>query len=86
MLEILKAYGIPEKSVNATGLMHEGTLARIITPDGETELFNILAKLLQGDTLASYSFAIVLDFTLRMAIGGNEEELGFKLDRGRSRI
>ena len=46
MLEILKAYGIPEKSVNATVPMHEGTQARIIIPDGETELFNILAKLL----------------------------------------
>lgn len=44
-----------------------------------------LAGDLQGDTLAPYLFAIVLDYAMRQAISGREEELGFKLDRRSSR-
>ena len=32
-----------------------------------------------------YIFAIVLDYAMRRAIDGREEELGFKVDRRRSR-
>ena len=85
MLQILKAYDIPGKLIKAIGLLYENTRARVITPDGETEYFKIMAGLLQGDILAPYIFAIVLDYAMRNAIGGREEELGFKLDRRRSR-
>ena len=54
-------------------------------PDGETDLFDILAGVLQGDTLAPYLFVIVLDYALRMAIDGKEQELGFHLERRKSR-
>lgn len=80
-----KGNGIPEKFVNAIGLMREGTLARVIRPDSETNFFNIMAGVLQGDILASYLFAIVLDYALRIAIGGKEKEIGLKLDRRKSR-
>ena len=40
---------------------------------------------LQGDTLAPYLFVVVLDFALRMAIDGKEEELGFQLEKRRCR-
>ena len=85
MLKILKAYGIPDRLIGAIGLMYEGTQARVITPDGETEFFSILARVLQGDTLAPYLFAIILDYAMRKATGGKEEELGFTLYRRRSR-
>ena len=65
--------------------MYEGIRARVIAPDGETEFFSILAGVLQGDTLAPYLFAIILDYAMRKAIGGKEEELGFTLHRRRSR-
>ncbi len=32
-----------------------------------------------GDTLAPYIFVIMLDYALRQAINGREEELGFQL-------
>ena len=80
-----KGNGILEKFVNAIGLMREGTLARVIRPDSETNFFNIMAGVLQGDILASYLFAIVLDYALRIAIGGKEKEIGLKLDRRKSR-
>ena len=55
------------------------------TPDGETDYFDILAGVLQGDTLAPYLFIIVLDYILRQALQGREEELGFTLQPRRSR-
>ncbi|CAH1268778.1 Hypp3984 [Branchiostoma lanceolatum] len=67
MLRILKAYGTPEQIVT--------------TPDGNTRLFEIQTGVLQGDTLAPYLFVIVLDYTIRVAIEGMEEELGFQLVR-----
>ena len=81
MLKILKAYGIPEQIVNAIGGMYDNTRAKVITPDGEIDLFEIFAGVLQGDTLAPYLFVVVLDFALRMAIDGKEEELGFQLEK-----
>ena len=60
-------------------------MTKVISPDGETELFEILAGVLQGDTFAPYLFVIVLHFALRMAIDGKEEELSFQLTRRQSR-
>ena len=85
MFEILKAYDIPEKLINAISLMYQNTKAKVLTPDGETELFDIIAGVLQGDTLAPFLFAIVLDYAMRKALEGREEELGFKLEKRRSR-
>ena len=84
MMTILKAYDIPEKLLTAINLMYTGTKARVLSPDGETELFEILAGVLQGDTLAPYLFAIVLDYAMRKALEGRED-LGFELQRRRSR-
>ena len=36
-------YGIPDRLISAIGLIHEGTQARVIKPDGATEFFSILA-------------------------------------------
>ena len=85
MLAILRAYGLPKETVDAVGIMYEGTRAKVISPDGETESFNILAGVLQGDTLAPYLFVIALDYAMRKAITGKEEELGFQLARRQSR-
>ena len=71
--------------INAIGLLYQGTKAKVITRDGETDFFEIEAGVLQGDTLAPYIFAIVLDYAMRRAIDGREEELGFKIDRRRIR-
>ena len=85
MLSILKAYGIPDQLINAIANTYKNTKAKVITPDGETEVFEILAGVLQGDTLAPYLFVIVLDYSLREAISGKEEELGFQLTKRQSR-
>lgn len=85
MLKILAAYGIPSRLVSVIGLMYEGTRAKVLSPDGETELFDILAGVLQGDTLAPYLFAIMIDYCMRKAINGDDEKLGLTLERRKSR-
>ena len=57
----------------------------MLSPDRETEFFRILAGVLQGDTLAPYLFIIVLDYVLREAINGREDELGFTIKSRQSR-
>ena len=41
------------------------TKAKVITHDGDTSHCDIKAGVLQRDTLASYLFAIILDYTMR---------------------
>ena len=84
MMQILKAYDVPPNLLSAIELMYQDTRAKVVTPDGDTEMFEILAGILQGDTLAPFLFVIVLDYALRNAINGMEEELGFHLERKRS--
>jgi len=51
----------------------------------DTDLFEMLAGVMQGYTLAPFLFIIVLDYALRKAIDRREEMLGFTLNRGRNR-
>ena len=73
------------RSVSVINKLYEGTRAKVISPDRETDYFNILAGVLQGDTLAPYLFAIVVDYVMRKATSGREEEFGFTLHRSKSR-
>ena len=61
MLKILVAHGIPSRIVSVIGLMYIGTRAKGLSPDVESKLLDILAGVLQGDTLAPYLFAIVFN-------------------------
>jgi len=63
--------------------MYTNTTAVIVTPDGESQEFDIFAGVLQGDTLARYLVIIVLDYALRQATEGMKEELGFTPKRSR---
>ena len=65
--------------------MYSNIKAKVTSPDGDTDYFDILAGVMQGDTLAPFLFVIVLDYALRQAISGREEELGFTLEQRQSR-
>ena len=54
------------------------------SPDRDTEYFDIVAGVLQGDTLAPYRFIICLDYVLRTSIDKIREN-GFELTIKRSR-
>ena len=83
LMEILRAYGIPAKIVDAISILYKDTIAQVLTPDGDTEFFKILAGVLQGDTLAPFLFIIALDYALREAT--REGNLVFILNERQSR-
>jgi len=68
MFEILKLYGIPDKIISAIKALYVSTKAKVISTDGDSEIFDILAGVLQGDTLAPFLFIIVLDYALRISV------------------
>ena len=66
--------------------MYENTkLARVVSPDGETDLFDILAGVLQGNSLAPYLFVISLTMHSEKAIEGKEKKCGFHLEKRKSK-
>ena len=54
---------------------------KVCSPDGDTDFFDIVAGVLQGDT---YLFIVCLDYVLRTSIDLMKEN-GFKLVKERSR-
>ena len=52
MEQILLAYGIPKETVAAITILYRNTKVKVRSPDGDTEYFDIVAGVLQGDTLA----------------------------------
>ena len=85
LMKILRAYGIPDKLVDLIERTYTDTLAKVMTPEGLTEAFRILAGVLQGDTLAPYLFIIVVDYIMRTAMGNLEEPVGFTIRPRQSR-
>ena len=78
MFKILPLYGIPEQIISAIKALYINTNAKVLTPDGETEQFDILACVLQGDTLAPFLFILILDYVLRISLD-SKNNLGLLL-------
>ena len=81
--EILLAYNIPSEVVSAIMMLYKNTTSLVRSPDGDTDFFEILAGVLQGDTLAPFLFIICLDYALRTSLDTNKH-LGFKLKQAQS--
>ena len=84
MEQILLAHGLAKETVAAITILYKNTKVKVRSLDGDTEYFNIVAGVLQGDTLAPYLFIICLDYGLRTSIDKIREN-GFKLTKKRSR-
>ena len=80
MEQTLLAYGIPKETVAAITILNRNTNVKVRSPDGDTEYFNIVAGVLQGDTLAPYLLIICLDYVLRTSIDKIREN-GFELTK-----
>ena len=65
-------------------ILYRNTKVKVRSPDGDTEYFDIVAGVLQGDTLAPYLFIICLDYVLRTSIDKIREN-GFELTKRRSK-
>ena len=64
LMKKLRAYGIPKAIVRLIEGINTGNKTQVVTADGIPEIFDILAGVLQGDTLASYLFIIVIDYIM----------------------
>ena len=85
MEQILLAYGLPKETVAAITILYRNTKVKVHSPDGDTEYFDIVAGVLQGDTLAPYLFIICLDYVLRTSIDKIRENI-FELTKKRRRM
>ena len=84
MGQILLAYGLPKETVAAIMMLYRNTKVKVRSPDVDTDYFEIIAGVLQGDTLAPYFFIICLDYVLRTSIDKIKDN-GSKLTKERSR-
>ena len=86
MEQILLAYGLTKETVATITILYRNTKVKVLSPDGDTEYFDIVAGILQGDTLTPYLFIICLDYVLRTSIDKIREN-GFELTKkGNRRI
>ena len=81
--QILLAYRLLKETVAAIMMLYKNMKVKVCLPDGDTDYFDIVAGVLQGDTLAPYLFIICLDDVLRTSIDLMKEK-GFKQAMERS--
>ena len=84
MEQILLAYGLPKETVAAITILYRNTKVKVSSPDGDTEYFNIVAGVLQGDMRAPYLLISCLDYVLRILIDKIREN-GFELTKKTSK-
>ena len=84
MEQILLAYGLPKETVAEITILYRNTKVKVCSPVGDTEYFDIVAGVLQGDMQAPCLFIICLDYVLRTSIDKIREN-GFELTKKRSR-
>ena len=77
-------YGLPKEIIAVIKMLYKNTKVEVCSTDGDTDYFDIIAGVLQGDTLAPYLFIFCLDYVLRKSIDLMKEK-GFKLAKERSR-
>ena len=84
MEQILLTYGLLKETVAVIMILNRNTKVKVRSPDGDTDYFDIVAGVMQGDILAPYLFIICLDYVLRTSIDKIKEN-GFELTKKRSR-
>ena len=66
-------------------MLYKNMKVKVLSADGDTDFFDIVAGVLQGATLALYLFIICLDYILRTWIDLKKEN-GFMLKKGKKQI
>ena len=84
MFHVLLAYGILSQTVKGIKGLYIDTMAQVVTKDGNTNFFPIIAGVQQGDTLAPYLFIIVLDYVMQTAVA-KDDNFGITLHLQRRR-
>ena len=68
MEKIVLASGLPKETVTAVMMLYSNMKVKICSPDEDTDFFDIVAGVLQGDTLALHLFIIWLDYVIWTSI------------------
>ena len=84
MEQILLAYSLPKETVAAITIHDRNTKVKVRSPVRDTKYFDMVAEVLQGDTLTPYLFIICLDYVLRTSIDKIREN-GFELTKKRNK-
>ena len=80
MEQILFAYVLPRENVTITMMFYKNTKAMVYSSDGDTDDFDIVNGVLQGDRLAPCVFVFCLDYILETSIDLIKEN-GFTLKK-----
>lgn len=64
MWDILRAYGIPQKIVQAIKCLYDNSTSSVMIDGNLSNAFSVTTGVLQGDTLAPFLFIVVLDYAL----------------------
>ena len=80
MEQILLAYSLPKETVAAITILYRNNKLKVRSLDVDTDYFDIVAGVLQGDTLAPYLIILCLDYELRTSINKIKEN-GFELTK-----
>ena len=78
--QIFLVYGLPKETVTGTMMQYKNTKVKVRSPDRDTNYFDIVEGVLQGDTLAPYLFIICIDYVLRTSV---DERKRFQAVKGK---
>ena len=84
MGQLFHTYGLPKETIADIMTLYKNMKVKVCSPDGDTDYFDIVAGVLQGDALTPYLFIICLDYVFRTSIDIMKEN-GFMLAKERSR-
>ena len=84
MEQISLVYSLPKEIITAIMMLYINMKVKVCMPNEDTDFFDIVVDVLQGDTLVPYLFIIYLDYVLQMSIDLMKED-GFTLEKARSR-
>ena len=84
MKQILLAYSLLKETITIITINYKNMKVKVRSPDGVTNFFDIVAGVLQGDTVVRYLFLICLNNVLWSSIDLTKDN-GFALKKARSR-
>ena len=73
----VKIYDVGNWFIRVIMTLYENTKVKVRSPDGVTDYFDIVARVLQEDTLSPYLIIICLDYVLRTSTDKMKDN-GFK--------
>ena len=82
--QILLAFSLPKENATAITMLNKNSKVKVRSPHGDTDFFEGVSGVLQGDTLAPHLFIICQDYVLRTSKDLMKEN-SFTLKKGRSR-